>query len=298
MGLLDLFVHIFPGRGHGVAEVARRLGIDEADLRAFSPGYRAFEIPKRRGGRRCILAPDPPTKRLQRLLLQRLLARLDAHPAAIGFERGRSIVDNARPHVGQAVVVRMDLVDFFLSTRARRVRTWFRRLGYDREASRLLTRLTTHQGCLPPGAPSSPRLSTLVNRKLDVRLARAAEHYGAVYTRYADDLTFSFAIDDADRIHRLRRLVRRIAESEGYRVHRRRKQHVRRRHQRQLVTGLVVNESLQLPRETRRWLRAVEHRAKLREQNPAVATPTLEPQQLAGWQALRTMVERSALRRR
>lgn len=148
----------------------------------------------------------------------------------------------------------MDLVDFFLSTRAGRVRKWFRRLGYDREASRLLARLTTHEGGLPTGAPTSPRLSTLVNRKLDVRLARVAEYHGAVYTRYADDLTFSFAIDDPDRIHLLRRLVRRIAAR----------------------------------------LRAVEHRALLRQRDLPVAAPTLKPEELAGWQALRTMVERSS----
>ncbi len=294
MGLADLFARLFPGRGHGVAEVARRLGVDARRLRAFEPTYRRFEIKKRGGGRRRILAPEPQTKGLQRQVLRRLLARLEAHPAAVGFERGRSIVDNARPHVGRAVVLRLDLVDFFLATRARRVRNWFRRLGYNRPASRLLARLTTHQGGLPPGAPTSPRLSTLVNRRLDVRLARLAEHYGAVYTRYADDLTFSFAADDPQAIHALKALATKIAADEGYRVHRRRKVHLRRRHQRQVVTGLVVNERLQLPRERRRWLRAVEHRAKLRAAGRPAPEPTLSAEQLAGWQALRSMVERNA----
>jgi RNA-directed DNA polymerase len=78
--------------------------------------------------------------------------------------------------------------------------------------------------------------------------------------------------------------VRRIAAAEGYRLHGRKKLNVRRRHQQQRVTGLVVNERVNLPRPTRRWLRAVEHR--IRTGKPA----TLTPEQLAGWRALQQMI--------
>ena len=324
MGLLDWLIR---GRGRGVDELARRLGIDERELGRLEPRYRVFTIPKRSGGTRRILAPSPELKTLQRRILRRLLGRLAAHPAAMGFERGRSIVTNARAHQGQAVVLRFDLVDFFPTTEAARVREYFRRIGWNRPATRLLLRLCTNEGTLPQGAPTSPRLSNLVNYRLDARLAGLAARLGGVYTRYADDITISFAdADDAGphagtrfarnprtgeqiaklmtssgRVHAAQRYVRLVAEAEGYRVHRRKKTSVRRRHHCQSVTGLVVNERVNLPRATRRWLRAVEHRTRLASQSVLSSSqpldyrrrkqPTLTPDQLAGWRALQSMIE-------
>src|SRR5262249_53715323 len=100
----------------------RRLGMSVEELRAIQPRYREFTIPKRSGGRRRILTPDEGLKTIQRCILRRLLARLHCHPAATGFERSKSIIDNAQVHVGKAGVVRMDLKDFFASTRAEPVR--------------------------------------------------------------------------------------------------------------------------------------------------------------------------------
>ena len=93
------------------------------------PVYRSFHIAKRSGGTRLILAPDERLKALQRRIVRRLLRRLRCHAAATGFERGRSIVANALPHAGKAVVVRLDVKDFFGSTRSRR------RCGLGRPAS-------------------------------------------------------------------------------------------------------------------------------------------------------------------
>src|SRR5262245_33599426 len=96
--LLDrLFVRAFPGRGHGVGELARRLGLSEEELRALEPVYRPFTLPKRTGGTRHILAPEDRLKAVQRRILRRVLRRLRCHPAAAGFERGWSIVTNALP---------------------------------------------------------------------------------------------------------------------------------------------------------------------------------------------------------
>lgn len=288
MGLADFLQRLLQGSGHGVDELARRLGVDEAELRAVEPSYREFTIPKRSGGKRTIAAPDEKLKRLQRLLQRRLLARLKCHPAATGFERGYSIVLNAMCHVGRAVVVRMDLRDFFPSTSSKRVERFFREVGWNRAAAGLLVKLCTRRGGLPQGAPTSPRLSNLVNYRLDARLAGLAQRLGAVYTRYADDLTFSFASDDREAIHSLVRTAKRVVEREGYAMHVHKKLRIARRHDRQLVTGLVVNERVNLPRARRRWLRAVEHRAA----NGRAAT--LTEAQLAGWRALGGMIEQQA----
>ena len=87
------------------------------------------------------------------------------------------IHSNAVAHQGQDVVVRVDLVDFFTTTRAERVQRYFRRIGWNRPAARILTRLCTFDNGLPQGAPTSPRLSNLVNYRLDVRLINSAFFY-------------------------------------------------------------------------------------------------------------------------
>src|SRR5205085_11855805 len=118
-------------------------------LRAFKPAYREFTIPKRSGDWRVIAAPEPDLKKLQRTILYRLLSRLPCHAAATGFRRKHSTVMNALPHVGKAVVVRMDIKRFFEATLEDRVESYFQAIGWNREASQLITRLCTYQGGLP-----------------------------------------------------------------------------------------------------------------------------------------------------
>ncbi len=315
MSLSEIMGRIFgsgPRPGSGVIELARRLAMSVEALNAVRPTYRTFDIPKRDGRTRTICAPAPELRDVQRRILQRVLRRLRAHPAAHGFERDRSIVTNAECHAGQAVVARLDVRDFFPSTRARRIEDYFRKIGWDRESAALLTRLCAWKGALPQGAPTSPRLSNLVNYRLDARLSGLAKAAGAVYTRYADDITFSFAeegaargskagrnpktgraLDAADMAGRsvggVLHAAALILADEGYEVHTRRKMSVRRRHQRQVVTGLVVNERPRLPRQTRRRLRAIEHAL-------AAGRPVnLTEAQLAGWRAFAGMVERDGM---
>jgi hypothetical protein len=285
MGLSDLFRRWFggPGSGRAVDELARRLGVSVEEMRNIPVVYREFSIPKRSGGTRTISAPEPALKAMQRRILRRLLARLPSHPACKGFERGESIATNALVHSQKKIVLRMDLKDFFASTTARRLREYFTAIGWNREASDLLARLCTQRGGLPQGAPTSPRLSNLLNYRLDARLAGMAEKEGAAYTRYADDITFSFETGNAA-LRRVIQVTRLVVEEEGYRLHTRRKLHVRRPHHRQIVTGLVVNAGVRLPRSTRRRLRAAAHH--LATNRPA----TLTAAQLQGWRALARMV--------
>lgn len=303
MGLLSWLFGGEGESGRGLDDLALRLKLRLEELQAVRPRYHEFKIPKRSGGRRTIMAPEPELKALQRRIYRRLLARLPVHLAATGFRRGESIVTHARRHQGQAVVMHLDLVDFFPSTSAKRIEKYFLAIGWNREAAKRLTNLCTADGGLPQGAPTSPILSNLVNYRLDARIAGYAKRLNIVYSRYADDITFSYAGGDSPggdklRASALRHFVRLAAAEEGYRLHRK-KGSIRRRHDRQLVAGLVVNEKVQLPRETRRWLRAVEHRAA---QGPRqvdlydrpVQPPTLSPSQLAGWRALVRMIEAQA----
>ena len=184
--------------------------------------------------------------------------------------------------------MKCDVADFFPSTSSRRVGAFYRRIGWDDEAAALLTRLTCHDGGLPQGAPTSPRLSNLVNRGLDDLLATLAKRRGMRYSRYADDLCFSYATERRTSGRRVRGVlqeVRRTLAGYGYRL-RPGKTHVLRPHQRQQVCGLVVNDRPNLPRELRRRLRAAEHR------RAAGRRATWTDAQLGGWAAYRAMVER------
>lgn len=276
-----LWLHLRP---LSVGELARRLALEPTTLQAFTPRYRIVHIPKRTGGQRQLVIPDAETKNLQRKILRRVLGRLPAHPAAHAYERGRSIATNAAPHVGRAVVVRCDLVDFFPQTSSARIAAYFRAIGWSAAAAAILTRLTTHEGGLPQGAPTSPRLANLVNRGLDRRLTALARRYRGTYTRYADDLTFSFPEDWPCKVRSVIQGVRAAAKTSGYRVHGRPKLRICRPHQRQQICGIMVNDGLDLPRAVRRRLRAAAH-------HHAVGLPaTLTQQQLAGWQAYRQMI--------
>jgi RNA-directed DNA polymerase len=276
------------GWGLRLEELARRLDMTADELRGLSPRYRAIIIAKRSGGQRRLLVPDKRTKALQRLMLRRVFQRLNAHDSAFGFQRGRSIVHNALPHVGQSVVVRLDVVEFFPTTRAERLERYFRRIGWNAEASALLVALTTHENGLPQGAPTSPRLSNLVNYRLDAQMLRLAKRWKGRYTRYADDITFSFPKDYPRHVRGVIQSARRILKAHGYQMHRRRKLHIRRKHQRQVVTGLVVNQRANLSRDRRRLLRAVRHHHQTGK--PATMTAA----QLQGWDSLASMIREQA----
>lgn len=266
-------------------ELASWLGIELVALEAVEPSYHQFTIAKRSGGKRTISAPSKELKRIQRLINRRLLSGLQSHPNVTGFEKGHSIVTNANIHTNKAVVVRMDIKDFFASTGPERIERFFRRIGWDADASKLLTKLCTYKNGLPQGAPTSPRLSNLVNYPIDARLSALALKISASYTRYADDMTFSFEEDDRHRIAGAIVVTKTVFKKYGYKLHQKKKLRITRQHQRQQVTGLVVNEKAQLPRKTRRWLRAVNHHIETGRQ------VTLTDAQRAGWQALESMIE-------
>lgn len=235
--------------------------------------------PKRSGGLRLIESPKARLKAVQQQIYTGLLHRVPISVAAHGFVTGRSIVTNAAPHVGRDVVVKFDLQDFYLTVGVRRVLRLYRRLGYSREIALWLTALTLSAipgnlplppgdnfGCwryrsrhLPQGAPSSPALANIVASGMDQRLAGLAHTFGATYTRYADDLTFSGDKDFASSLRNFIPLVEQIIREEGFRTNRGKRQ-VLRQHQRQVVAGVVVNEHTNICRRDFDRLKAVLHR--------------------------------------
>ena len=244
--------------------------------------YSHFLIPKRSGGSRAISAPRAYLKAAQHAILHNLLIHIPVHEAAAAFLPQTHIGHNAARHShedegGPDVVLRVDLKDFFPSITFNRIAGVFASLGYNRGISTLLALICTEsprveatfdgqkshvalgERFVPQGAPTSPALTNLLCRRLDSRLSGMAAHFGFVYTRYADDLVFSSAQNEA-RVISLQRGVLMVLESEQFVVNPD-KIAVMRRGARQSVTGLVVNGS-EGPRVSRRDLkrfRAVLH---------------------------------------
>lgn len=180
-------------------ELARWLGVSASLLPEIRMGpryhYRPFSLLKSDGSERRVLAPSPALKTLQRRLLRQYLSRLKIHQAATAFYPGASIASNAERHLGQALIATIDLTDFFESTSADRVRAFFVQQGWQGEALGALMRLCVYRNGLPQGAPTSPCLSNLVNFELDTELNEIARTANARYTRYSDDLTFSWRVE-------------------------------------------------------------------------------------------------------
>jgi retron-type reverse transcriptase len=226
----------------------------------FDDLYSVYEIPKRSGGVRTISAPAAHLKSAQRALLKLLYEEVISDQA-MGFVPGRSIRDNAARHVGQEIVVNVDVRAFFPSTGYKRVYGAARKLCGGQLSSlsvRLFSEICCHAGHLATGAPTSPTVSNLILRDLDAQLDRIAGRLGVSYSRYADDLTFS----GRDAAVWMLKPAKTFLTGLGYELDPK-KTNVFRKGRRQIVTGAVVNEKVNLARTLRKGLRAaVDYRVR------------------------------------
>jgi hypothetical protein len=245
--------------------------------------YVRWTVPKRSGkGRRLISAPKPDLKRAQSWVARNITEHLPVHGAAHGFLTGRSILTNAVVHAGARLIVKFDVREFYPTVTLRRVKGLFRKAGYGEQVATVLALLCTEcprdeieiggrkhyvatgPRSLPQGAPTSPSITNALCVRLDARLTGLARKLGFRYTRYADDLTFSFHGPGKIPVARLRKAVGDVVADEGFVVHPG-KTRVMRSGGRQKVTGLVVNHApdgqpeARVPRKVIRELRAALH---------------------------------------
>ena len=251
--------------------------------------YRRWQVLKRDGvSTRTLASPKGQLKKAQRWTLRNVLDKLPVHAAAHGFLSARSIVTNAQVHAGSPLVIKVDIKDFFPTITWKRVKGLLRKQGLPEGVATLLSLLATDAPreeilfrgktlyvasgprALPQGAPTSPALTNAICLRLDRRLSGLARSLGFRYTRYADDLTFSWhpgplqpATSPQPGTGALLRGLRLILEAEGFRLHPA-KTRIMRAGERQAITGLIVNQtdrgaSARVPRETLRKLRAAIH---------------------------------------
>jgi RNA-directed DNA polymerase len=232
--------------------------------------YTSFKIPKKLGGHREILAPTSSLKIIQRKTNQILSSVYQPKPSTHGFTIDKSVITNARAHLRQRYILNIDIKDFFPSINFGRVRGLLMAAPYNctEEVATVLAKICCHKNYIPQGAPTSPVISNMICARLDSQLQRLAKKYQCIYTRYADDITFSTSrsrfpshlawfSQDAEK-YILGYEVKRVVEDNGFFVNEA-KFRLQSKYGRQEVTGITVNEKLNIRRSYIRRIRTLLH---------------------------------------
>jgi RNA-directed DNA polymerase len=266
-------------RFHNLSEredIAELLEIRDYQLRyhlyifPIEKAYKEFKIPKRSKGYRLIHAPRTSLKIIQRKLNQVLNCIYQPKPSTYGFTVGKSIIGNAEKHLQQKCVLNLDIKDFFPSINFGRVRGLFMAHPYNcpKEVATVLAQICCHDNKLPQGAPTSPTISNMICARMDSQLQYIARKHRCIYTRYADDITFSTSksrfpgllafYSGREGKFVLGEDLREIIEQNGFLVNES-KVRLRTQHQHQEVTGITVNKKLNVRRKYVRQIRAMLH---------------------------------------
>ena len=236
--------------------LSRWLGVEEGELKqiARNTDSHCYEIERQTssGKKRLIFNADRKLKSIQCRIKDRILDRVPVSDSAHAWTKGRSPLTNATQHIGKDVVVKLDIKDFFPSIHYSRVYKLFISLGCSPDVSRILTQLTTYNYHLPQGTHTSPAIANLILKDLDSRLKRLSSLHGITYTRYGDDISISGKYS----AEKLKNLLRKIIKQEGFTVETK-KIKVQHKHQRQEVTGIVVNKIPNIPKEKREKLMGI-----------------------------------------
>lgn len=253
--------------------------------KANTKRYVQFSIRKKSGTFRTINAPIKGLKAIQRCLNLILQTFYDVSPFVYGFVPGKSIVDNAQNHVGNYYVYNIDLKDFFPSIDAGRISRRFQNRPFNlnektgrKELATILTRLCCHETeverfidnqwkkekrfVLPQGAPTSPILSNIICERLDFYLSAVAKYFGLKYSRYADDITFSSLHNvfksDSELINKkgnnFLKELHQIISQEFFHINES-KTRLQKQGYRQEVTGLIVNDKVNVHKRYIKLLR-------------------------------------------
>lgn len=243
--------------------------------------YKKIQIPKKSGGKRELHIPDKTLSFIQYCISILLSYYYKPNKNCFGYIQGKSIKDNASIHVGKDVIVNIDLKDFFGSIDAYKIQDRLTRypFRFSKEVAELISQLVTtktedhcfnpigeivNHTFLPQGSPCSPIISNIVADSLDFRLSRLSQKYGFTYSRYVDDLTFSFNKNlipewfGYDYDYGFKLLIYDIIQEEGFDINRR-KTRISYKNQKHEVTGLTVNKKVNIKRSYIKNLRTILH---------------------------------------
>lgn len=228
-----------------IKDLRKALKLDHVNIDA----YHMFNISKGHKNR-VITAPSKKLKKRHRWILEYILKKTKLPNCVHGFVENKSIVTNAESHINKRVVGCLDIKNFFPSITVERVVEIFKEIGYKDDISEELGKICTYNGVLPQGAPSSPMLANLVLKSFDLELLEYCNTNSLTYTRYADDITISGDDEIDGHIEKIRQMLK----QHGFEINDE-KTHIMRDNYRKMVTGLVVSDTVKVPKSYKRTFR-------------------------------------------
>lgn len=219
-------------------------------------------IPKKNGQRRVIYCPNPDEMKRLRAQVERLngfAIMLDRHGVAHGFMPRRSPVTNAMAHRGYPFSMSFDLEDWFNTVTLEHVRN-IPGLINDETSECFIF------GAARQGLPTSPAMANIAAAAMDneIMALRVRSRMGwsfGVYTRYADDMTFSFVREATARW--LKEIIPPLVERHRFKVNPAKTRLQSARAGRRMITGVAVDDEIHAPRKIKRRLRAAAHQGNV-----------------------------------
>ena len=222
--------------------------------------YNTIRIPKRDGTYRTLQVPNNELKSIQKWILRNILSRYRVSEYATAYKVGTSVLVNAKPHVSKEMILKLDIKNFFSSIKYDDLHSLLFDI-YPKPIRHLLVHLCFYplddqqygDMCLPQGAPTSPYIANVFMRGFDNYIGEYCRRHNISYTRYADDMTFSGAFNPNAVIEKVKNKLPHhllLNEAKTQLIH---------KGQRQIVTGVVVNEKPQATSEFRRKIRQEMH---------------------------------------
>ncbi|MBF2638265.1 trypsin-like serine protease [Listeria welshimeri] len=249
-------------------EIADMLEISPEFLHSIlyqKKSYETFFIQKKSGGSREIKSPNNNLKIIQKKLAYILSLNYKMHKSSFGFIKNKSIIDNAKQHTNKTWVFNFDLKDYFHQFNQGRVIGFFRKYyKFNNVVAGVLTEICCYENTLPQGAPTSPILSNILSFELDREFQKECKKSNCTYSRYVDDVSIStnkfyfpkkIAYKDAQEEITLGEISQKILDKTGFEVNQS-KVCLRHKTQHQYVTGLVVNEGVNVSRTYIKRIRA------------------------------------------
>lgn len=238
-----------------LADIERVLGFSSNTLYGLSNNiskhYKSAYIPKHDGTKRKLSIPDVILKRVQRSIADNILTTFPVSSYATAYKKGSNVQSNAAPHILKNKILKLDIDGFFDNITYSNVKNFvFTADKFTEPVQILLTMLCYHQESLPQGAPSSPTITNIIMFDFDERIGAYCKDRNVAYTRYCDDMTFSGDFDHGEIISIVKNELKKL----GLFI-KSRKTAVVKRTKRQIVTGIVVNEKINLTKDYKRSIR-------------------------------------------
>ena len=238
-----------------LSSIEKDLGFSAKTLYGLSNSlekhYHTVYLPKSDGSKRKLSVPDLILKLVQKSIADNILIQYPISKYAKAYKPGSSIQKNARPHVGKKKILKLDIEGFFDHILYSRVKdTVFYEEKYSESIRILLTMLCYYNDSLPQGAPTSPAITNIIMYDFDESVGAFCNEKNIAYTRYCDDMTFSGCFDEREIISFVKGELRKLGL-----FLKNRKTAVISASKRQVVTGIVVNEKMNVTKDYKKTIR-------------------------------------------